>query len=70
MEAPQISAQQESRLAGQKWECANNGTTKSGADMAETVRSLGTHSFAIERLEHSRVGEQVQVGPMYWRRIE
>ena len=70
MESPRISDQQTSRLAGQVWECTNSGARKSGTELAETVQSLGTLSFSIERLEHSRVGETVQVGLTYWRRVE
>lgn len=70
MEAPQLSDQQTSRLAGQVWECTNSGARKSGTDLAETVLSLGTLSFPIERLDHSRIGEAVQVGLTYWRRVE
>jgi hypothetical protein len=70
MEAPQLSDQQVSRLAGQVWECTNTNAAKSGTELAETVRSLCTLSFSIERLEHSRIGETVQVGLTYWRRVE
>ena len=38
--------------------------------MNETVQSLGTLSFSIERLEHARIGETFQVGLTYWRRTE
>ena len=70
MESPQLSDQQVSRLTGQVWECTNSGARKSGTELAETVRSLGTLSFPIERLEHSRIDETVQVGLTYWRRVE
>jgi hypothetical protein len=70
MEAPQLSDQQRSRLAGQVWECTNSDARKSGSELAEAVLSLGTLSFPIERLEHSHVGETVQVGLTYWRRVE
>jgi hypothetical protein len=70
MVSPQLSDQQRSRLAGQVWECTNRGARKSGTDLAEAVQSLGTLSIPIERLEHSRVGETVQVGLTYWRRVE
>jgi hypothetical protein len=70
MEAPQLSDQHKSRLAGQVWECTNSGARKSGSDLAETVLSLGALSFPIERLDHSRIGETVQVGLTYWRRVE
>jgi hypothetical protein len=70
MESPQLSEQQRSRLAGQMWESTTNDARKSGTDLAETVLSLGTLSFPIERLEHSHVGETVQVGLTYWRRVE
>lgn len=65
-----LSDQQRSRLTGQVWECTNSDARKSGTDLAETVLSLGTLSFPIERLEHSRIGEMVQVGLTYWRRVE
>jgi hypothetical protein len=71
MESPRISEQQTSRLAGQLWECTDDGhPRKSGTELAETVKSLGSLSFSIERLEHSRIGETVQVGLTYWRRVE
>jgi hypothetical protein len=70
MESPQLSDQQVSRLTGQVWECTNSDAKKSGTELAETVLSLGTLSFPIERLEHSRIGETVQVGLTYWRRVE
>ena len=70
MDAPQLSDQHRSRLAAQVWECTNSGAKKSGSDLAETVLSLGTLSFPIERLDHSRIGESVQVGLTYWRRVE
>jgi hypothetical protein len=70
MESPQLSDQQVSRLTGQVWECTNSDARKSGTELAETVLSLGTLSFPIERLEHSRIGETVQVGLTYWRRVE
>jgi hypothetical protein len=70
MEAPQLSDQHMSRLAGQVWECTTSGARKSGSDLAETVLSLGTLSFPIERLDHSRIGETVQVGLTYWHRVQ
>ena len=70
MESPQLSEQQVSRLTGQVWECTNSDARKSGTELAETVLSLGTLSFPIERLEHSRIDETVQVGLTYWRRVE
>ena len=70
MGQPQLSNHQTSRLAGQVWQCTSSDARKSGADLAEAVRSLGTLSFSIERLEHSRLGETVQVGLTYWRRVE
>jgi hypothetical protein len=66
----QLSDQQTSRLSGQVWECTNSAARKSGTELAETVRSLGTLSFPIERLDHSHIGETVQVGLTYWRRVE
>jgi hypothetical protein len=70
MESPQLSNQRLSRLAGQVWACTTEDARKSGTDLAETVLSLGTHSFSIERLEHSHIDEVVQVGLSYWRRVE
>ena len=70
MEAPQLTDQQRSRLAGQVWECTNSHARKCGSELAEAVLSLGTLSFPIERLEHSHVGETVQVALTYWRRVE
>jgi hypothetical protein len=70
MQSPQLSDQQMSRLVGQVWECTNSGARKSGTDLAETVLSLRTLSFSIERLDHSHIGETVQVGLTYWRRVE
>ncbi len=70
MESPLISDQQMSCLAGQLWECTTTAVRKSGSELAETVHSLGALSFSIERLQHSRIGEMVQVGRTYWRRIE
>jgi hypothetical protein len=69
MEAPHLSDEQKSRLTEQVWECINSDARKSGTDLADTVLSLGTLSFSIERLDHSRVGETVQVGLTYWRRV-
>jgi hypothetical protein len=70
MESPKLYTEQSARLAEQKWECTNTQVRKSGTELAETVMSLGTLSFSIERLEHSRVGEAVQVGLTFWRRVE
>jgi hypothetical protein len=70
MDSPQLSDEQMSRLIGQVWECTNSDARKSGAELAEAVLSLGTLSIPIERLDHSRIGETVQVGSMYWRRVE
>ncbi len=70
MESPQLSDQHRSQLARQVWERTNSDVRKSGTELAEEVLSLRTLSIPIERLNHSRVGETVQVGLMYWCRIE
>ena len=70
MGPPQLTDQQTSRLVGQVWECTNSGARKSGTDLAETVLSLNALSFPLERLDHSRVGEAVQVGLTFWRRVK
>ena len=70
MESTQLSEQQMSRLVGQMWECTHSGARKSGTELAEKVLSLGTLSVPIERLDHSRVGEAVQVALTYWRRVQ
>jgi hypothetical protein len=63
------SGRQSARLAGQVWQC-DDGTSKTGAELAQRLSTLGTFAFPFETVERSSIGVIVQEGMRTWQRIE